>query len=553
MPQASCKDKGIRGESGWAAPLGCCNFGHARPGRPMIDDLDHAINAGDWPQALDLALAGWRDTRAPSLAHLIDALAARCRSPRLPTGSALHPWWIARAAAYDPIAAGPLLDQLDAELHGDGIAWPEIRARYRCGSNPVLYAVIVGSDGSMSELRSLGLVDRLAQMVNWPDDPRVARRLTSVFDLPLPWNTGALRGLYAAITDWLIRIGDPAVRPRLEICAAEPRGPGSKIRAIQQREAHRALAQIPPAMPQPFDAAVRAWAARLDEPHLGARQRRDATEAALWDHIASAPDDLAPRIVLADLLLERGDPRGELIALQCSGAATARTRSLIDEHWHAWLGELALVLTRHGTEFERGMLTAIRIGQPSSPAWAYRKAHGHRELGAVHTVRRAEVSATYYAVLIAGLPRLPDTLQLDGPELIAPLHALCPRWPTRTLEYAERTRPAAERRWLLHKRDELAAMFPALETLRIAPWAGHDGPQFNAQLIAELPAAFPQLRRIVVDLHGLCAYEPGARAELETIAALPLVEWSDPGRVPRQAGWPEPVSLRFGELPPHHT
>ncbi|MBA3541481.1 MAG: TIGR02996 domain-containing protein [Deltaproteobacteria bacterium] len=34
--------------------------------------------------------------------------------------------------------------------------------------------------------------------------------------------------------------------------------------------------------------------------------------------VAEAPDDDAPRLVYADWLMERGDPRGELVALQCA-------------------------------------------------------------------------------------------------------------------------------------------------------------------------------------------------------------------------------------------
>ena len=41
------------------------------------------------------------------------------------------------------------------------------------------------------------------------------------------------------------------------------------------------------------------------------------TDDALLDRIIGAPDDLAARLVYADLLTERGDPRGPFIALQC--------------------------------------------------------------------------------------------------------------------------------------------------------------------------------------------------------------------------------------------
>jgi uncharacterized protein (TIGR02996 family) len=41
----------------------------------------------------------------------------------------------------------------------------------------------------------------------------------------------------------------------------------------------------------------------------------DAAALALQAEVAGAPDDVAPQLVLADLLLSAGDPRGELIVL----------------------------------------------------------------------------------------------------------------------------------------------------------------------------------------------------------------------------------------------
>jgi len=42
-----------------------------------------------------------------------------------------------------------------------------------------------------------------------------------------------------------------------------------------------------------------------------------ATEADLLGQIIASPADGEPRLVLADVLLQRGEPRGELIAIQC--------------------------------------------------------------------------------------------------------------------------------------------------------------------------------------------------------------------------------------------
>src|SRR5690242_13390168 len=56
------------------------------------------------------------------------------------------------------------------------------------------------------------------------------------------------------------------------------------------------------------------------------------------------PDDLAPYLVLADWLQQQGDPRGELIAIQCARETAdmpelaANEQALFDAHLAAWLG-----------------------------------------------------------------------------------------------------------------------------------------------------------------------------------------------------------------------
>jgi uncharacterized protein (TIGR02996 family) len=51
--------------------------------------------------------------------------------------------------------------------------------------------------------------------------------------------------------------------------------------------------------------------------------------AALRAAVYAAPDDDAPRLVLADYLLERGDPRGELIHVQCAIARGDHAEALL--------------------------------------------------------------------------------------------------------------------------------------------------------------------------------------------------------------------------------
>lgn len=93
--------------------------------------------------------------------------------------------------------------------------------------------------------------------------------------------------------------------------------------------------------------------------------------------IVDAPEDDEARRVYADWLLERGDPRGELINVQlqlsddppdCS-ALEALERALLDEHAEAWLAEIGLepVHLELGTRFERGFVDEVVFAYGNVP------------------------------------------------------------------------------------------------------------------------------------------------------------------------------------------
>jgi uncharacterized protein (TIGR02996 family) len=98
---------------------------------------------------------------------------------------------------------------------------------------------------------------------------------------------------------------------------------------------------------------------------------RPRSEADLLAAIAAAPDDDAPRMVYADALIERGDPRGEFVALSCKPARTAADDKLIAralrEHGKAWLGPLAAVVDK-SCEWDRGFLSSCKPCTPRSSA-----------------------------------------------------------------------------------------------------------------------------------------------------------------------------------------
>src|SRR5206468_7966092 len=76
------------------------------------------------------------------------------------------------------------------------------------------------------------------------------------------------------------------------------------------------------------------------------------TEEAFIQAIIADPDDDAPRLIYADWLDERGDPRGEFIRVQCALARMdewdprrwdlkRREQDLLAAHKRAWLGTIA--------------------------------------------------------------------------------------------------------------------------------------------------------------------------------------------------------------------
>lgn len=86
-------------------------------------------------------------------------------------------------------------------------------------------------------------------------------------------------------------------------------------------------------------------------------------ERSLIAAIAADPDDDGPRIVYADWLQQAGDPRGELIAVQCAldrghtAELATRERELLERHEAEWLARAGLRLGEG--RFQRGLIERI--------------------------------------------------------------------------------------------------------------------------------------------------------------------------------------------------
>lgn len=121
-------------------------------------------------------------------------------------------------------------------------------------------------------------------------------------------------------------------------------------------------------------------AARPDGPEIPAGERAayatqvwevgeaPVTEPDLFAHVYEDPTDLSRRQVLADALLERGDPRGEFIALQLSGNDEKRQAALIKRHGKEWSGPFAKVAD--DVRFEGGFITSVRLKRMTQARFA---------------------------------------------------------------------------------------------------------------------------------------------------------------------------------------
>lgn len=160
---------------------------------------------------------------------------------------------------------------------------------------------------------------------------------------------------------------DPADTGRLldALCGEDDYRRPARIAALARRALHPRYAEVgelaallEDATPRAVEAEVLAMLAR----ELGAIERKWK----LFDDHAREPGDLALRAVLADALVEAGDPQGELITLQTAIAdgvaengAADRARVLVAQHAARLIGALPAV-ERDSCRFERGFLVAMR-------------------------------------------------------------------------------------------------------------------------------------------------------------------------------------------------
>ena len=229
----------------------------------------------------------------------------------------------------------------------------------------------------------------------------------------------------------------------------------------------------------------------------------------LWRQVAESPDEVSARLVLADALIEAGDPRGELIALQCGGAdatvivdrdhvdnVAERVNDLVAAHWDAWLGETALVIHRHNAKFEGGMLAAIEVGSGDPvPDGIWDRAGNHRELCALQQVRPRKITSAEYGRFLAGLRRDPPWVEIRQ-GTVAAIRARRKRWGVRAVRSSGHWEPEPIDAELAL----LAEVVPELERLELAPmWVPRELAAAFLAIVARLPTMFRALQRVRIE------------------------------------------------------
>ncbi len=214
--------------------------------------------------------------------------------------------------------------------------------------------------------KSTESIERLAALAAHRTDARVAGALLALVR-DVPWTSNGARPVFVKAFELLVTIADPRLLGLAPSLAA-----GWKFRENQrewmQRQLDAAVEAVGAVRKKkpvaPLTAAehetVKAIAARL----LPASKPKpsEGSKTALLAAVYANPDDDGPRLVLADWLLERGDPWGEFITLQFkadkSRAEVAREAALQAKHGTSWLGALATVVLKD-VEFRRGFPSKV--------------------------------------------------------------------------------------------------------------------------------------------------------------------------------------------------
>ena len=301
------------------------------------------------------------------MAHAALERAAKAKDPKKQLTELLVAW---RALRHPRIAE--LIDRLDAQLikTAGKITAKSVPARADAlikaatTKDPLEVGRVLASDWPKSWQAELPVLKAVCEA---PDDPRVAKKLATLVDLAAHQSRGA-SGFWYVTFSRLNELRDVRQLPILE--AQLDRSKSRYYREASQEletncvEVHRALkvAELSKADAKLLDALEAPFAGQSSTEKTRKRSGKELLEL-VWAN----PTDSGVRAVYGDWLVEQGDPRGELIALQLAPPtekSPRRIELLIEKHWKQWLGPLADWF-KVAPRFELGFPATGIVGQPS--------------------------------------------------------------------------------------------------------------------------------------------------------------------------------------------
>lgn len=266
---------------------------------------------------LETLLAQWKKTPAQALADAIVAL------DQQPPFAGTTEEWIAGAAKANAAQRSPFLGSIVGKTLGD-------------------------------------TRERLEAIEGWADDPRTIAAVEALIR-SVPWSSDSSKPTWKAVFALIsnsrsaryVEIADEVVK------TWQVRESFQKWLGNAMKKAIKELPKSSPALAAKELEALSAWTTPAKKPGKAGATK---DEAGLLADVYAHPDDDGPRLVYADLLQERSDPRGEFIALQISGADPKREKALFKEHGKAWLSALPFApVLGADFEFRRGFLATATV------------------------------------------------------------------------------------------------------------------------------------------------------------------------------------------------
>lgn len=294
------------------------------------------LEKGEREPALASLLEAWRSHPAPAIADTIDRLGAELTKHEKPIRAvgktSAKAAWDEAAKSGRPAMLGRLLEAIPDSIK----QWPQFEA-----------------------------------ILKMPRDPRVATACLKWIE-ELRVADASRNGFFGAVLKLLEHTGDVRVAPILAPRTEKDQRSWTVQRfgltnLVPLRKLVESLSaqKVPKLTPESVELLAKIDA-RIAAPAAAPVGTADADPATLYARVYEDPSDDAARTILSDFLQQKGDPRGEFIALQLARHGTGKKRSAqerkLEEQWgREWLGALEPAVLKAGVEFERGFVTRLRF------------------------------------------------------------------------------------------------------------------------------------------------------------------------------------------------